>query len=94
LERAHSRPTPESEASRIVTDTLAAALGLTRWSLSRSRSDTYLFASNPHANYDVMPDGKHFVFLQGAKMGEMTAVLNWESVLRARTGAGGRGAGR
>jgi serine/threonine-protein kinase len=51
-------------------------------------TDTYLFASNPHANYDVMPDGKHFVFLQGAKAGEMTAVLNWESVLRARMGAG------
>jgi Tol biopolymer transport system component len=50
--------------------------------------DTYVFAGNPHANYDVMPDGSHFIFLQGAGVGEMVVVSNWESVLRARMGAG------
>jgi serine/threonine-protein kinase len=49
-------------------------------------SDTYVFAGNPHANYDVMPDGSHFIFLQGAGTGEMVVVSSWESVLRARMG--------
>jgi serine/threonine-protein kinase len=49
--------------------------------------DPYVFAGNPHANYDVMPDGRHFIFLQGATTGEMMVVSNWESVLRARMGA-------
>jgi len=50
--------------------------------------DSYVFAGNPHANYDVMPDGEHFVFLQGNDDGEMIVVSNWESVMRARMGAG------
>jgi hypothetical protein len=49
-------------------------------------SDTYVFAGNPHANYDVMPDGSHFILLQGAGTGEMVVVSSWESVLRARMG--------
>jgi len=49
-------------------------------------TDTYVFAGNPHANYDVMPDGKHFVFLQGTASGDLIVVSNWTSVLRARMG--------
>ena len=49
-------------------------------------TDTYVFAGNPHANYDVMPDGQHFIFLQGSSTGEMVVVSNWEAVVRARMG--------
>ena len=49
-------------------------------------TDTYVFAGNPHANYDVMPDGQHFIFLQGSNTGEMVVVSNWEAVVRARMG--------
>jgi len=47
-------------------------------------ADAYVYASNPHANYDVLPDGAHFVFLQADYSGEMIVVSNWRSVLRAR----------
>ena len=52
-------------------------------------TDTYVYASNPHANYDVMPDGKHFIFLEPDNAGELIVVANWTAVLRARM-AGGR----
>ena len=52
-------------------------------------TDTYVYASNPHANYDVMPDGKHFIFLEADNAGELIVVANWTAVLRARM-AGGR----
>ena len=47
-------------------------------------TDTYMFAGNPHANYDVTPDGTHFIFLQGADSGELVVVSNWDAVVRAR----------
>ncbi len=47
-------------------------------------TDTYMFAANPHANYDVMPDGTHFIFLEGANSGELVVVSNWDAVVRAR----------
>jgi Tol biopolymer transport system component len=47
-------------------------------------ADVYQGAPNPHANYDVMPDGTHFVFLKAAAAGSMTVVLNWSSAMRAR----------
>jgi hypothetical protein len=50
--------------------------------------DSYVFAGNPHANYDVMPDGRNFVFLYGADDGEMMVVSNWESVMRGLMKAG------
>jgi len=46
-------------------------------------ADTYQFAANPHANYDVMADGR-FVFLKSASEGSMIVVSNWSSVVRAR----------
>ena len=51
-------------------------------------ADTYLFATNPHANYDVFPDGAHFVFLESDHSGAMVVVSNWRSVLRARVAGG------
>jgi serine/threonine protein kinase/Tol biopolymer transport system component len=47
-------------------------------------ADVYQGAPNPHANYDVMPDGTHFVFLKAAAAGSMTVVLNWSSAMRAQ----------
>jgi Tol biopolymer transport system component/tRNA A-37 threonylcarbamoyl transferase component Bud32 len=47
-------------------------------------TDTYAFATNPHANYDVLPDGAHFLFLEPDRSGEMVVVVNWGATLRAR----------
>ncbi len=51
--------------------------------------DDFLFALNPHANWDVMPDGKHFLFLEPSDGGTMTVTANWLAVLRARMTEGG-----
>ena len=51
-------------------------------------TDKYVFATNPHPNYDVLPDGSHFVFLEPDQSDEMVVVANWRAALRARmTGA-------
>jgi serine/threonine-protein kinase len=52
-------------------------------------ADTYQFAPNPHANYDVMADGAHFVFLKAASEGTMIVVANWKAVVRARMAGSG-----
>jgi hypothetical protein len=31
-----------------------------------------------------MPDGRHFIFLQSADVGELVVVSNWDAVVRAR----------
>jgi hypothetical protein len=70
-----------------VTDTLAAAhRGMA--ALEPVLREDYVFASNPHANYDVMPDGSHFIFLQGDASGELMVVSNWDAVVRARMATG------
>jgi len=51
-------------------------------------TDTYGFATNPHANYDVLPDGAHFLFLEPDHSSEMVVVVNWRLVLRARMAGG------
>jgi serine/threonine-protein kinase len=47
-------------------------------------ADSYQYAPNPHANYDVMADGTHFVFLKAASEGSMIVVANWKAVVRER----------
>jgi serine/threonine-protein kinase len=47
-------------------------------------ADAYQGAPNPHANYDVMPDGSHFLFLKPSSDGNMIVVVNWKSVLHSR----------
>jgi Tol biopolymer transport system component len=47
-------------------------------------TDSFQFAPNPHANYDVTADGTHFVFLKAASEGNMIVVTNWQSVVKAR----------
>ena len=51
-------------------------------------TDSYVFATNPHANYDAFPDGAHFVFLEPDHSSEMVVVANWRAVLRARMAGG------
>jgi len=51
-------------------------------------TDSYVFATNPHTNYDVLPDGAHFVFLEPDHSSEMIVVANWGAVLRARMAGG------
>lgn len=54
-------------------------------------TDIYLYALNPHPNYDVLPDGAHFIFLEASDAGEMTVAANWLPVPRSRmTGGTGR----
>ncbi|MEO7367636.1 MAG: protein kinase [Gemmatimonadaceae bacterium] len=47
-------------------------------------TDDYVYAANPHANYDVLPDGEHFLFLKPASEGNMIVAANWGSFMRAR----------
>ncbi len=47
-------------------------------------TDDYVYAGNPHANYDVMPDGEHFLFLKPASEGNMIVATNWGLFMRAR----------
>ncbi len=51
-------------------------------------TDSYVFATNPHANYDAFPDGAHFVFLEPDHSSGMVVVVNWGAVLRARMAVG------
>ena len=47
-------------------------------------SNAFQYATNPHANYDVMADGKHFVFLKTVSEGNMIVVANWKAAVRER----------
>ena len=51
-------------------------------------SDVYQYAPNPYANYYVMADGKHFVFLKTASDGNMIVVASWKAAVRARMAQG------
>jgi serine/threonine-protein kinase len=56
----------------------------------RVRSRTALFdaseyePSDPHANFDVLPDGR-FVMVHQGRLSEMVLVLNWTEEVRRRT---------
>src|SRR6185437_2337543 len=69
---------------RLMAATISGGAAFTIARRDTMLTDTYLLAGNPHANYDVMPDGSHFIFLQGADSGELIVVSNWESVVRSR----------
>jgi hypothetical protein len=49
--------------------------------------DDYVYATNPHANYDIAPDGR-MVVLQAIAEGERVVVSNWRQVLRRAMQAG------
>jgi serine/threonine-protein kinase len=68
--------------------TLDTADGLRIVSRDSLLADVYQYAPNPHANYDVMPDGTHFLFLKAVSEGNMIVVTNWRSVVRSRMTGG------
>jgi Tol biopolymer transport system component/tRNA A-37 threonylcarbamoyl transferase component Bud32 len=70
--------------ARLMAATIHATPAFTVVARDTVLADTYVRSSNPHANYDVLPDGTHFVFLQPDNQGELMVVANWESVLQAR----------
>ncbi len=49
-------------------------------------NDNFIYAFNPHPNWDVLPDGNHFLFLESTDAGEMTIIANWHTVLRQQMG--------
>ena len=75
---------------QLMAATIRPGPGFTVASRDTVLTDTYVYASNPHANYDVMPDGTHFIFLEPDNVGELIVASNWESVLRARMRSEGR----
>jgi hypothetical protein len=51
--------------------------------------EPFVYATNPHANYDVMPNGRQFIFLKAISEGELIAVTNWKDELRAKMRSAG-----
>lgn len=49
--------------------------------------DVFLPPSAPHANYDVSPDGKGFLFLKSSASAQLVIVHNWAEELRQRLSA-------
>ncbi len=72
------------ESRKIMAATLAPGAGFTVASRDSVLADRFLYAANPHPNWDVMPDGKHFVFLDPTDAGEIAVTANWLPILRAR----------
>ena len=52
--------------------------------------DSFVYAANPHANYDVTPDGSGFIFLKSTSEGELVVVANWRAELRRRMASAAR----
>jgi hypothetical protein len=44
--------------------------------------------STPHANYDVMPDGKSFIMVRLGRASEFTYLQNWPALLQSQTATG------
>lgn len=53
-------------------------------------TDSFVYAANPHANYDVTPDGTGFIFLKSESEGELVVVANWRAELRRRMASAAR----
>jgi len=73
---------------RLMAARLATGEGFTVATRDTLFADSYQYAPNPHANYDVMADGTHFVFLKAASEGSMIVVANWKAVVRERMARG------
>jgi hypothetical protein len=52
--------------------------------------DAFLPAVSPHANYDVAPDGAHYLLLKATQNSQVIVVHNWVADLRARIAAQAR----
>jgi hypothetical protein len=47
-------------------------------------TDVFVPSTNPHANFNVAPDGAHLLLLKPVGRSEMIVVSNWGASLRAR----------
>ena len=52
--------------------------------------DIYVYSPNPHANYDVAPDGEHFVFARANPSTRVMVIQNLAAMVAKRR-AGGQG---
>ena len=78
-------------AGRLMAATLAKGESFAIASRDTLFTDAYQYAPNPHANYDVMADGRRFVFLKTVSEGNMIVVTNWKATVRERmAGAAGK----
>ena len=62
--------------------TLAANANLAVSSRIPLFADPFLLAQSPHANYDIAPDGQHFVFLHPEESSSLMLIHNWRAELR------------
>ena len=51
-------------------------------------TDVFGGGNNPHANYDVAPDGAHLLLLKAASQGDLVVVTNWGAFVRKRMAGG------
>lgn len=71
-------------SGKLMSATVSATPSFTVVKRDTVLDDEFVFAVNPHANYDVMPDGRHFVFLKSDRDGDLIVVSNFRRVLRDR----------
>ena len=71
-------------AGKLLSATLAKGESFAIVSRDTLFTDAYQYAPNPHANYDVMADGRRFVFLKTVSEGNMIVVANWKATVRER----------
>ena len=46
--------------------------------------DDFVHSTNPHANFDVSPDGSHLLLLKPVSAKQMIVVTSWATGLRGR----------
>ena len=52
--------------------------------------DHFVHSTNPHANFDVSPDGAHLLLLKPASEEQLTVVSNWSAEWKAKLARTGR----
>lgn len=71
---------------KMMVATVATAAGFRVTGRSVFLDDRFMMARSPHANYDVAPDGKHLLVLQGQLDPRLFVVHNWVREMMERTG--------
>ncbi len=78
------------DGHHVVAASVSTAAGFAVTGRTDLFADTYVFASAPHANYDVSADGTRLLMVKSAQKPEYVVVYGWRSELAARMrGAGG-----
>ncbi len=79
------------DGRHVVAASVSKAGGFTVTGRTDLFADTYAFAPNPHANYDVSPDGTRLLMVRSTRTPEYDIVYGWGSELAAQMGpSGGR----